>query len=423
MVGRRMDEIRAARESAQPVRSRTGGSTFANLPGAKAWELIERAGCRGLAIGGATVSEQHCNFLINTGHATAADLEALGEEVRRRVLATTGEKLCWEIHRVGVPAEGRPTGGRAMSKRVAVLMGGWSSEREVSLVSGAAVAKALTEAGYAVRTIDVARDPADLLTRLAPRPDVIFNALHGRWGEDGTIQGLLDILAIPYTHSGLLASALAMHKPSAKVIFEHAGIPVAEHVVVGREALADGDPMPRPYVIKPLNEGSSVGVRIVRNGDNPPPLCADWSFGDTVMVERFIPGREFTVAVMGDRPLAVTEITTERGFYDYDAKYAPGGSRHVIPAQVEPAGLRRGDGARLARASGARLSRRLARRSALRRSAPVHARGQYPAGDDADLAGPRAGCLRRHQLPRPGCVDGRKRGVRRMTRGSAVLPE
>ena len=167
-----------------------------------------------------------------------------------------------------------------MSKRVVVLMGGWSSEREVSLVSGAAVSKALAEGGYAVRAIDVVRDPADLMARLTPRPDVIFNALHGRWGEDGTIQGLLDILAIPYTHSGLLASALAMHKPSAKVIFEHAGIPVAEHVVVGREAFADGDPLPRPYVIKPLNEGSSVGVRIVRNGDNLAPLSTEWSFGD-----------------------------------------------------------------------------------------------------------------------------------------------
>src|SRR5512144_3136001 len=155
-----------------------------------------------------------------------------------------------------------------MSKRVAVLMGGWSAEREVSLVSGAAVSKALTEAGYRVSTIDVARDPSDLLTRMSPRPDVIFNALHGRWGEDGTIQGLLDILAIPYTHSGLLASALAMHKPKAKLIFEHSGIPVAEHVLVGREAFSAGDPLPRPYILKPLNEGSSVGVRIVRNGDN-----------------------------------------------------------------------------------------------------------------------------------------------------------
>jgi D-alanine-D-alanine ligase len=224
-----------------------------------------------------------------------------------------------------------------MSKRVAVLMGGWSSEREVSLVSGAAVAKALSDAGYEVLPIDVARDAADLLARLTPRPDVVFNALHGRWGEDGTIQGLLDILAIPYTHSGLLASALAMHKPTAKLVFERAGIPVAEHVVVGRAALAEGEPMPRPYVIKPLNEGSSVGVRIVRNGDNLSPLGIDWTFGDTVMVERFIAGREFTVAVMGGRPLAVTEITTDRGFYDYDAKYAPGGSRHVVPAQVEPA--------------------------------------------------------------------------------------
>jgi D-alanine-D-alanine ligase len=224
-----------------------------------------------------------------------------------------------------------------MRKRVAVLMGGWSSEREVSLVSGAAVAKALSDAGYEVLPIDVARDAADLLARLTPRPDVVFNALHGRWGEDGTIQGLLDILAIPYTHSGLLASALAMHKPTAKLVFERAGIPVAEHVVVGRAALAEGEPMPRPYVIKPLNEGSSVGVRIVRNGDNLSPLGIDWTFGDTVMVERFIAGREFTVAVMGGRPLAVTEITTDRGFYDYDAKYAPGGSRHVVPAQVEPA--------------------------------------------------------------------------------------
>jgi D-alanine-D-alanine ligase len=223
-----------------------------------------------------------------------------------------------------------------MTKRVAVLMGGWSSEREISLVSGAAVAKALDEAGYDVLPIDVTRDPKALLARLMPRPDVVFNALHGRWGEDGTLQGLLDILAIPYTHSGLLASALAMHKPTAKLVFERAGIPVAEHVVIGRAALAAGDPMPRPYVIKPLNEGSSVGVRIVRNGDNLSPLGADWAFGDTLMVERFVAGREFTVAVMGGRPLAVTEITTNRGFYDYDAKYAPGGSRHVVPAQVEP---------------------------------------------------------------------------------------
>jgi D-alanine-D-alanine ligase len=224
-----------------------------------------------------------------------------------------------------------------MRNRVAVLMGGWSSEREVSLVSGTAVAKALAERGYEVTGIDVDADAAALVARLTPRPDVVFNALHGRWGEDGTMQGLLDILGLPYTHSGLLASALAMHKPTAKLVFEHAGIPVAEHVIVARQVLVEGDPMPRPYVVKPLNEGSSVGVRIVRNGDNLSPMGTDWVFGDAVMVERFVPGREFTVAVLGDRPLAVTEITTERGFYDYDAKYAPGGSRHVIPAQLEPA--------------------------------------------------------------------------------------
>jgi D-alanine-D-alanine ligase len=215
-------------------------------------------------------------------------------------------------------------------------MGGWSAEREVSLVSGAAVTDGLRQAGYDAQAIDVDRDPRRLLDRLTPAPDVVFNALHGRWGEDGTIQGLLDILAIPYTHSGLLASALAMNKPQAKLVFERAGIPVAEHVVVGRSELAAGDPLPRPFVVKPMNEGSSVGVRIVRNGTNLSALDEDWLFGDRVMIERFIPGRELTVAVMGDRPLAVTEITTQRGFYDYDAKYAPGGSRHVVPAQVDP---------------------------------------------------------------------------------------
>lgn len=224
-----------------------------------------------------------------------------------------------------------------MRKRVAVLMGGWSAEREVSLVSGAAVTRGLIEAGYDAYAIDVGRDWQELIARLMPKPDAVFNALHGRWGEDGTIQGLLDVLAIPYTHSGLLASALAMHKPQAKLLFERAGIPVAPHVVVDRGAFAAGEPMPRPYVLKPLNEGSSVGVHIVRNGADTAALARDWPFGSQVMVERFIPGREFTVAVMGDRALAVTEITTDRGFYDYDAKYAPGGSRHVIPAQVDPA--------------------------------------------------------------------------------------
>jgi len=225
-----------------------------------------------------------------------------------------------------------------MSRHVAVLMGGWSAEREVSLVSGAAVANGLRDGGYRVTAIDVQRDVGSLLTRLYPRPDAVFNALHGRYGEDGCIQGLLNILDIPYTHSGMLASALAMDKPTAKRLFAEAGIPVAEHIIASREEVVSGDVMPRPYVVKPLNEGSSVGVRIVRDGDNAPALGpSDWPFGRQVMVEKFIPGRELTVVVMGDRPLAVTEITTHRGFYDYDAKYADGGSIHVVPADIDDA--------------------------------------------------------------------------------------
>ncbi len=226
----------------------------------------------------------------------------------------------------------------SVNRRVAVLMGGWSVEREVSLVSGAAVTAALKAANYDATAIDVTRDVGDLLSALTPRPDVVFNALHGRYGEDGCIQGLLDILAVPYTHSGLLASALAMDKPTAKRLFGDAGIPVAEHVIAARADVLAGEVMARPYVIKPLNEGSSVGVLIVREGDNHGLMsAADWPYGEQVMVERFIAGRELTVAVMGDRALAVTEIATHRGFYDYDAKYAPGGSRHVVPAELDQA--------------------------------------------------------------------------------------
>jgi D-alanine-D-alanine ligase len=225
-----------------------------------------------------------------------------------------------------------------MSRHVAVLMGGWSAEREVSLVSGAAVAKALKKTGCRVTPIDVQRDMGSLMTRLYPRPDAVFNALHGRYGEDGCVQGLLNILDIPYTHSGLLASALAMDKPMAKRLFAAAGIPVAEHRIVRRDDVVRGDVMARPYVVKPLNEGSSVGVTIVLEGDNTPPFTdANWPFGEEVMVERFVPGKELTVAVMGDKALAVTEITTDRGFYDYDAKYADGGSAHLVPAPLEPA--------------------------------------------------------------------------------------
>ncbi|NJO55085.1 MAG: D-alanine--D-alanine ligase [Rhodospirillales bacterium] len=224
-----------------------------------------------------------------------------------------------------------------MSIRVAVLMGGWSSERDVSLVSGAAVADALRQGGYAVEAIDVHRDPKKLLSSLDPRPDVVFNALHGRYGEDGCIQGVLDILGVPYTHSGLLASALAMNKPMAKRLFTLESI-VVEDRIVTREELAAGDPMSRPFVIKPLSEGSSFGVQIIRNESGPAIFGAThWPYGPEVMVEPFIPGRELTVAVMGDRALAVTEITTSHVFYDYDAKYQSGQSSHVIPAALDSA--------------------------------------------------------------------------------------
>jgi len=223
-----------------------------------------------------------------------------------------------------------------MSRHVAVLMGGWSAEREVSLVSGRDVCRALRDVGYQVTAVDVQRDVGSLLTRLYPKPDVVFNALHGRWGEDGCMQGLLDILEIPYTHSGLLASALAMDKPMAKRVFAAEGIPVTEHQILERGQFDAADVMPAPYVVKPLNEGSSVGVEIVHAGSNTTPLSGEnWSYPTRqIMVEKFIEGRELTVAVMGDRPLTVTEIDTQRAFYDYDAKYADGGSQHEIPAKI-----------------------------------------------------------------------------------------
>jgi D-alanine-D-alanine ligase len=223
-------------------------------------------------------------------------------------------------------------------RRVAVLLGGLSPERDVSLVSGRACANALREEGFAVTEIDAGHD---LAVRLADaKPDAVFNALHGRWGEDGCVQGLLELLEIPYTHSGVLASALAMHKERAKAAFRAAGLPLAESMVVDRRLAAGGHQMKPPYVVKPVNQGSSVGVFIVREGDNRPPAelnSPDWNLGDEVMVEDYVPGRELTVAVMGDRALAVTEIVPKMAFYDYDAKYAPGGSEHVIPAQISDA--------------------------------------------------------------------------------------
>jgi D-alanine-D-alanine ligase len=221
--------------------------------------------------------------------------------------------------------------------RVAVLMGGMSAEREVSLRSGAQVVAALEDAGFAVTPVAVTEDLGALLAALTPRPDVVFNALHGRFGEDGVIQGVLDYLGIPYTHSGLRASALAMDKAAAKAVFAAAGLPLATHRIIDIAALAEADPLPPPYVVKPVNEGSSVGVSIVKPGDNNRAgIVANWHYGPA-MVEEYIPGRELTVGVLEDRALTVTEILPAETFYDYHAKYAAGGSRHVLPAQIPAA--------------------------------------------------------------------------------------
>jgi D-alanine-D-alanine ligase len=224
-------------------------------------------------------------------------------------------------------------------EHVAVLMGGWSAEREVSLSSGKGCAEALEGEGYRVTRIDVDRGLTERLREL--KPDVCFNALHGKGGEDGIVQGVLEMLEIPYTHSGVLASALAMDKAKAKIAFAEAGIPVAEHRIVPRLEAAKAHVMPPPYVIKPVAEGSSVGVFVVREDHVHPPqelTSAEWSFAEEVMAERYIAGRELTCAVMGDKPLGVIEILPAEGlaFYDYQAKYAPGGSRHVLPAEISP---------------------------------------------------------------------------------------
>jgi D-alanine-D-alanine ligase len=220
------------------------------------------------------------------------------------------------------------SGGTA--PKVAVLMGGPSAEREVSLSSGRECVRALEAAGFAVTTIDAGQDIVDQLKAAAP--DVVFNALHGRWGEDGCVQGILEWLGLPYTHSGVLASALAMDKERTKAVYRAAGLPVVPSLLALRDEVRQRHVMPPPYVVKPNNEGSSVGVYIVHDAANAPPQLDD-VMPETVMVEAYAPGREMTVTVMGDHALAVTDILTS-GWYDYHAKYATGGSRHVIPAAI-----------------------------------------------------------------------------------------
>lgn len=228
-------------------------------------------------------------------------------------------------------------------KHVAVLMGGWSAEREVSLVSGAGVAKALEEEGYTVTAVDVQRDLNGLVAALSdPRPDVVFNALHGRGGEDGTIQGILEFLGLPYTHSGVRASAIAMDKAMTKRVLDSVGVRSPRGIVLTKGELTGGaHPMPAPYIVKPVDEGSTVGVTLVREGQNSPVGDA-WTFGERALVEEFIPGRELTVAVMGaggtdTRALTVTEIVFEAQVYDYTAKYSAGHAVHTLPARIPDA--------------------------------------------------------------------------------------
>ena len=218
---------------------------------------------------------------------------------------------------------------------VAVLMGGLSSERDVSLVSGRECADALERLGARVNRIDAGRDLAQVLT--ANRPDLVFNALHGAWGEDGCVQGVLETLDLPYTHSGVLASALAMDKAKAKAVLAAAGVTVPGGGLYNRFDVAKSHVMPLPYVVKPNAEGSSVGVFLVFEGANSPPqevVAANWTFGEEVMVEPYIAGQELAVAVMGNQALTVTDIVSRTGFYDYDAKYGAGGSTHIMPAQM-----------------------------------------------------------------------------------------
>ncbi len=214
--------------------------------------------------------------------------------------------------------------------KVAMLMGGPSAEREVSLSTGRECARALRGEGYEVVEVDAGPDLVAQLKDI--KPDVVFNALHGRWGEDGCVQGILEWLRIPYTHSGVLASALAMDKERSKAAYRSAGLPVVDSVLAPKDEVMAGHVIAPPYVVKPNNEGSSVGIYIVHEAANSPPQLSD-EMPAQVMVETYAPGREMTVTVMGDRALCVTDILTD-GWYDYEAKYATGGSRHVLPADV-----------------------------------------------------------------------------------------
>lgn len=217
-------------------------------------------------------------------------------------------------------------------KHIAVLMGGMSAEREVSLSTAKGVIKALEELGYKVTPVDVGRDVADILQKV--KPDVAFNALHGPYGEDGCIQGLLEIMHIPYTHSGVLASSIGMDKVISSSIFVQNGLRCTFGQVIHKNDNIRQDPLPRPYVIKPLHEGSSIGVKLVFEGDNFNFSDYEWAYGDEVIVERYIPGREIQVAVVGGKAIGAIEIRPKGRFYDYEAKYTNGMAEHIMPAPI-----------------------------------------------------------------------------------------
>ena len=362
-----MDRIAAEREASQPLRSRTGGSTFKNPPGTKAWQLIDEAGCRGLRIGDAQVSEKHCNFLLNLGEATLGRHRGAG-----RGGAPPGQGRKRRRARMGNPAGGRERMDRL---HVAVLMGGWSAEREVSLITGKGVAEALESRGHRVTRIDMGRDVAQRLAEAAP--DVVFNALHGTPGEDGTVQGLMDLMGLNYTHSGLETSVIAIDKELTKMVLVPHGIRMPDgRMVDEREPLRSAIRWPRPYVLKPVNEGSSVGVAIVTaerqlwQSDRAATSKGPWQQFDRLLAEPFIRGRELTVAVLGDEALAVTELRPKSGFYDYDAKYTDGHDRACLPGRHSRRHSRRGARHGARRAPPARLHGRVALRFPLgRRSA------------------------------------------------------
>ena len=317
-----------------------------------------------------------------------------------------------------------------MSVPVAVLMGGWSPEREVSLVSGKACAEGLRDGGHTVIEYDVKRDLRALVDFLRPAggggPDVVFNAMHGKYGEDGCIQGVLEILAVPYTHSGVLASAIAMDKPMARHVFTSIGIRVALGKVVERRALAAGDPMPRPYVVKPIDQGSSVGVHIVREGDNLSVVeAAEAQFGERVLIEKFVPGRELTVAIMGDKAVAVTELRPRTRFYDYEAKYTDGVTEHLVPAPVPAEVYEKAKEWALMAHQALGCTGLSARRPALgrqqaRHRRPCRARAQHPARHDAAVAGARAGQVGRHLVVAAHDLDGRACAAARMSKAAAT---